>query len=163
FVDERRGVGFVLDIARQKQTEAALRDSEQLARDAAARAETERRVLDAILEAAPAGIILTDAKGKLVRSNPAIELLWGTRPYSSTIDEHGQWKGWWADDSPRRGRRIEPHEWAMARALRGETVRDDIVEIESFDPPGTRRTIVNSGAPVRDADGRMIGAVIAQL
>jgi PAS domain S-box-containing protein len=163
FTDAQRGVGFVLDISRQKRTEAALRDSEQVARDAAARAENERRVLDAILEAAPAGIIVTDADGKLVRFNPAIELLWGPAPFASAMDEHGEWKGWWADDSPRRGRRIQPHEWAMARALSGETVRDDIVEIEPFEAAGARRTIVNSGAPVRDADGRVIGSVIAQL
>jgi PAS domain S-box-containing protein len=51
----------------------------------------------------------------------------------------------------------------MSRALRGETVRDDIVEIEPFDRPGVRRTMVNSGVPVRDAEGCVTGAVVAQM
>ena len=157
------GVGFVLDISRQKQGEAALRVSEHRAREEATRAEAERGALDAILEAAPAGIILADANGRIVRVNAANERLWGPAPMAECVEEYREWKGYWADPSERQGRRIEPNEWAMTRALRGEIARNDVVEIEPFDRPGTRRTVVNSGAPVRDAEGHITGAVIVQM
>jgi PAS domain S-box-containing protein len=151
------------DITERKQTEQALRESEARAHQAAAQAEAERRLLDAVLEAAPAGIIVAEASGKLVRMNPANERLWGIVPHSGSVEEYGEWKGWWADGSERHGRPLEAEEWAMARALRGETAPVDIVEIEPFGAPGTRRTMLNSAAPVRDAEGRILGAVIAQM
>src|SRR3954470_12255538 len=62
-------VAFVLDISARKQADLALRASEQHAREMAARAEAERAMLDATLDAVPAGIILADPQGKLVRFN----------------------------------------------------------------------------------------------
>ncbi|HYO54995.1 PAS domain S-box protein [Archangium sp.] len=151
------------DITNHVRAEQALRESEARAHHAAAKAEAESRLLDAVLEAVPAGIIVADASGKLVRMNPANERLWGTAPRSGSVDECREWKGWWADGSERHGRRLEPREWAMARALRGDITPGDIVEIEPFDAPGTRRTMLNSAAPVRDAAGRILGGVVAQM
>ncbi len=151
------------DITDRVLVERSLRESETRAHQAAAKAEAESRLLDAVLEAAPAGIIVADASGRLVRMNPANERLWGSAPLSGSVDEYGEWKGWWADGSERHGRRLEPQEWAMARALRGEIVPGDIVELEPFDAPGTRRTMLNSAAPVRDAAGRILGGVVAQM
>jgi PAS domain S-box-containing protein len=156
-------VAFCLDITERKRAEAALRVSESRARAAADEAERERRLLDAVLAAAPAGIIVADARGKLLRMNPANERLWGPAPFAGSVDEYDEWKGWWADGSERHGRPIAPEEWAMSRALRGEVCRGDVIEIEPFDAPGTRRTVLNSGAPVRDAAGEVAGAVVAQM
>jgi PAS domain S-box-containing protein len=161
---ESRQVALVFkDITERKLGEQALRESEARAHQAAARVEAESRLLDAVLEAAPAGIIVAEASGRLVRMNPANARLWGAAPLSDSVDEYREWKGWWADGSERHGRRLEPGEWAMARALRGESSPGDIVEIEPFDAPGTRRTMLNSGAPVRDATGRILGGVVAQM
>ncbi|MCY1074586.1 PAS domain S-box protein [Archangium lansingense] len=161
---EERQVAIVFkDITVRKQAEQALRESEARAHQAAAKAEAESRLLDAVLEAAPAGIILADASGRVVRMNPANERLWGPAPATAGVDEYGNWKGWWADGSERHGRGVTGEEWALARALRGELIPGDIVEIEPFNAPGTRRTMVNSGAPVRDAAGRILGAVVAQM
>ena len=110
----------------------------------------------------PAGIILADTTGKLVRFNPANEKLWGPVPPTDSVDGYREWKGWWADMGPRHGQRIEVKDWAMARALRGEVVHEDVLEIEPFDQPGLRKTVVNSAAPVRDAQGHILGAVVAQ-
>ncbi|HEX5751822.1 MAG TPA: PAS domain S-box protein [Archangium sp.] len=150
-------------VIERKHTEEALRQSEARAHQAAARAEAESRLLDAVLEAVPTGIIVADANGKLVRMNSANARLWGPAPASTSVDEYREWKGWWADGSERHGRRLEPGEWAMARALGGELVPGDLVELEPFDAPGTRRTILNSAAPVRDEAGRILGAVVAQM
>lgn len=127
------------------------------------RAAEEHSLLDAVLEACPAGIVVAKANGELVHINPANDRLWGPAPRSRSVEEYREWKGWWADGSERHGRRIEPHEWAMARALRGETQAEgDVIDIEPFDAPGTRRTMINHGAPVRDPQGRVIGGVVVQ-
>jgi PAS domain S-box-containing protein len=160
---ERRQVALVFkDVTERKRSEQALRESEARAHQAAARAEAESRLLDAVLEAAPAGIIVAEASGRIVRMNPANARLWGPAPSSESVDEYREWKGWWADGSERHGRCLAPGEWAMARALRGES-SSDLIEIEPFDAPGTRRTMLNSGAPVRDAAGRILGGVVAQM
>jgi PAS domain S-box-containing protein len=157
-----RSVAVVQDITERREAEEALRQSEARARAAAAQAEAERRLLDAVLEAAPAGIAVCDANGRIVRTNPANERLWGVTPKTDTVDEYGGWKGWWADGSARHGRRVLAQEWGLARALRGEPVPGDVVTIEPFGAPGVRRTMMNSGAAVRDATGQVVGAVVAQ-
>lgn len=123
----------------------------------------ERNLLEAILDAAPTGIIVVDANGKILHMNQANERLWGDAPYSKSIEEYWEWKAWWADGSKRHGRRVLPHEWAMARALAGESVRRDLIELEPFDRPSVRRTMLCSAAPVRDRSGEVVGAVVAQM
>ncbi|MFN7146769.1 MAG: ATP-binding protein, partial [Myxococcota bacterium] len=94
--------------------------------------------------------------------NKANARIWGNTPPTTTIAEYAAWKGWWAEDSPRAGQPVAPEEWALARALDGEAT-EHIVSIEPFGAPGHRRTMLNSGAPVRDRAGNVIGAVIAQM
>jgi PAS domain S-box-containing protein len=141
--------GTTRDVTQRKRVE------EDLAR--------ERAFVEAVLQACPAGIIVADQNGKLVRMNPANQRLWGMAPFSESVEEYREWKGWWADGSDRQGRRLEPQEWALARALRGEVCPGDIVEIEPFGAPDTRRTMINSGAPVRGEHGEILGAVIVQV
>ena len=152
-----------VDITQHAHAEEHLRENQRQVLRAAQSTETERSRLDALLEAAPVGIIMADAQGRLLRINAENRRIWGQHPLSQSQSEYGQWKGWWADGGPRHGQRIGADEWAMSRALRGEEAPRDIVEIESFGPHPVRRTIVNSGAPVRDAEGRIVGAVIAQM
>jgi PAS domain S-box-containing protein len=158
-----RMAGIVFDITERKQAEEALRESERRALEAARQAESERRRLNALLEAAPVGIIVADHKGNLQQVNRANKLLWGEHPFSKNVDEYIEWKGRWADGSEKHGRRLAPHEWAMARALHGEEAPRDIVEIEPFDEPGVRRTILNCGSSIKDGEGKIVGAVVAQM
>lgn len=119
--------------------------------------------LNALLQAAPVAIVMADMHGKPLRFNPASRQLWGDHPASESIAGYAERKGWWADGSARHGRRLEAHEWALARALQGEEAPRDTVEIEPFGQPGIRRTILNCGAPVRNLDGEIIGSVAAQM
>ncbi|MBH2010449.1 MAG: PAS domain-containing protein [Xanthomonadaceae bacterium] len=119
--------------------------------------------LNALLQAAPVAIVMADMHGKPLRFNPASRQLWGNHPASESIAGYAERKGWWADGSARHGRQLEAHEWALARALQGEEAPRDTVEIEPFGKPGTRRTILNCGAPVRNLDGKIIGSVAAQM
>jgi PAS domain S-box-containing protein len=143
---------------------AQLKSAEQCALEWAQQAEQEQRRLDALLEAAPVGIAMADIHGKLIRINSAEKRLWGeTLPLSDNVDTYDEWTGWWADHSEKHGRPLRADEWALARALRGEEAPRDILEIEPFGAPGMRKTILNCGAPVRDADGRIIGSIVAQM
>ena len=125
--------------------------------------QTARR-LDALLQAAPVGILLADTDGTLLHINPAYRKIWGNHPLNRKAGDFVEWKAWWADNSERHGQPLEPREWALARALRGEEEAPrDLLEIEPFGQPGVRRTVLNCGAPVRDAHGKIIGSVTAQM
>jgi PAS domain S-box-containing protein len=126
-------------------------------------AQTERLRLDATLQAAPVGISMADSQGKLVLANAENQTLWGVHPMSESVEQYAEWQGWWADGSVKHGQRLQPHEWALARALAGEAPRHDIVEIAPFDQPHARKTIYLRAAPVRDANQRIVGAVVAQM
>ena len=116
-------------------------------------------LLSAVLEALPVGVILTDAKGCVIRENAANRVLWGVPPETTGFEQYGEWVGWW----PETGERIKGTEWAMARALlHGETVKNELIENQRFGT-GERRFILNNAAPVRDASGTIVGGVVAQM
>jgi len=132
-----RGTGH--DITERVQAEDAIRQKE--------------RLLRMMMETLPVGVWVVDRDGRVVDSNPAGRAIWG--PRDADIDRFGSRKGWWADT----GRPIAPHEWAAARAIQnGETSLNELIEIECFD--GTRKIILNSAAPMRDANGAIVGAII---
>jgi PAS domain S-box-containing protein len=147
---------FYRDITERKAAEQALRDSQ-------GHAERERQRLDALLEAVPVGIIVADAGGAVVHMNAENRRIWGRHPMSTDVDAYREWKGWWADGSAKHGQRLASGEWAMARALAGEAAPRQVIEIESFDLPGVRRIMLNSGAPIRNDAGEITGAVVAQM
>lgn len=127
--------------------------------EARRRAEESEATLSAVLDSLPVGVIVADADGRITRTNPANEELWGLPPQTDRWQDYGEWKGWW----PETGERLEANEWAMARALQsGAVIRDELVETERFGD-GERRFMLNNAAPIRDADGEVRGAVIAQL
>lgn len=111
-------------------------------------------LLSALMQVIPVGLWIIDAAGRIVTANQAGITIWGGVKYVG-LDGLAVYKGWW----PKTGEPLEPHEWSAARAiLRGETVLDQIVEIESFD--GKQKTITNSAIPLRDADGHIVGAIV---
>ena len=145
------------DVTEHARAEDELRDSRRSAQETAQR-------LDAVLQAAPVGIMLVDNEGTLLRTNPAYRKVWGNHPLTRKAGDFVEWKAWWADHSDRHGRRLELDDWALARALRGQDEAPrHLIEIEPFGQPNTRRTLLNCGAPVRDAQGGIIGAVVAQM
>jgi signal transduction histidine kinase len=79
------------------------------------------------------------------------------------VADYADWKGWWADHSERHGRPVAADEWAQARALRGERALGDVIEIQPFDTPGRRRTVIVRAAPVLGPDGDVAGSVTAVM
>ncbi len=128
------------DLKERREVEAALRKSESLLRT--------------VLDELPIGVWITDKSGRIVTGNPAGRKIWaGARLVG--VGQYGMYKGWWADT----GKRIKPEEWAAARAVaRGETSINEEIEIEGFD--GTRKSILNSALPIRDAANDIAGALV---
>lgn len=153
-----------IEITKQVRAEAALRRSEREAVEAAQRTEAERHRLDAVLEAVPVGIAVADANGAIQLINAENRRIWGDNlPFSRSIEEYRDWKGWWIDGPEKRARPVTTHEWPLTRALAGEDAPRSIIEIGRFDVPSSRRTVFISAAPIRNAGGGIEGGVVAVM
>lgn len=118
----------------------------------------EREHLRAVLRLMPVGVFIVDAQGRFVDTNPAAEAIWGEGLPRVGVEGYARFEGYW----PESGRRLEPHEWALARALRdGLPVVNEEVDITAFD--GARRTVLCSATPLKDAQGGIHGAVAVQM
>jgi len=159
-----RMIGVIRDTTELKRAEQELKELnatlERRVAEGKATAETERRLLDAILEAMPVAVIIAEPNGRLVRLNRACDQVWGLNPFmAGSIDEYGEWVGYW----PASGQRVQAHEWALSRALlTGEVCPGELMEIERFGL-GDRRFVINSAAPVKGADGRIMAGVVATM
>lgn len=116
----------------------------------------EHRRLRTLLDALPVAVFITDGVGRTVYTNQHAKGIWGEIVHVDSSDEYGVYKGW----SSETGERLNAEEWAGARALTGEVVLGEVVNIERF--TGERATIVDSAAPIRDASGGITGAVIVE-
>jgi PAS domain S-box-containing protein len=117
----------------------------------------EKNRLEAVLEALPVGLAIVDAQGGQVRSNRAYDELWGApRPSPRSVEDYSAYRAWWVGS----GELVHPEEWASARAVRdGETVVGQKIRIERFD--GSRAFVLNSAAPIFDAQGLIAGSAVA--
>jgi PAS domain S-box-containing protein len=129
------------------------RSIEALSQDKAL-AEFERLSMGALLDALPVGVFVADGNGRILRANAVGERIWGGAPRARDVAAYREYRAWWADT----GKPIAAEDWAMARALRtGETSVGEVIDIRRFD--GSAGTILNSAAPMRDPQGRVLGAV----
>jgi PAS domain S-box-containing protein len=119
----------------------------------------QRRQLQAIMDSIPAGVFISDASGKVLQVNEYGKKIWGGKVLlSESWQEYAEYKGYWPDT----GKQLSAEEWATARALTaGETIIGEVVDIERFD--GTRGTVLNCAAPVKDADGNITGGITINL
>ena len=116
--------------------------------------EENQRLLHTVLFTLPVGVLVTDRQACVILANPAYERIWG-HVIVSGHERRAQSKGFWHDS----GKRIDPESWASVRALReGQTSLNELIDIETFD--GQQKTIQNSVAPIRDAEGLIVGAVV---
>jgi PAS domain S-box-containing protein len=145
-------VAMLTDITERKRSEEILAQ-EQANRD------REGQLLRAMLDILPVGVLISDAKGKLIEINPAVKAIWGEQaPYLEDPSQYHEYKGWWADT----GKPVAAHEWTLARTLAtGETLIGEEIDIETFN--GQRKTILNSAIPIRDETGAIINAVAVNV
>jgi PAS domain S-box-containing protein len=112
--------------------------------------EQERAWLMAIVEQMPGGLIIAEVpSGKVLTVNEEARRLLGIADGESLHGIDGAFKP--------DGARYEPHEAPLARALQGETVAAERVEIAG--PQGERFVVNVRAAPVRDRNGRITAAV----
>jgi PAS domain S-box-containing protein len=127
------------DITERKLAEARLQDSE--------------RRLQELLTAIPAAIYTTDAEGKITYFNEAAVELAGRRPRLGSDEWCVSWKLYHPD-----GTRLPHDQCPMAIALKeGRSVRG--TEAVAERPDGTRVPFIPFPTPLRDASGRIVGAI----
>src|SRR5712692_10495508 len=135
-----RIIGVSLDVTDRARGEEEVRASQ--------------RLLQAVLETLPVGVAVVDRAGDVLLSNPVSSRIWGGLIVAGP-ERWGRSKGHWHGS----GQQIGPGEWASERALtKGETSLDELIDIETYD--GRRRTIENAAAPIRDAQGSIVGALV---
>ncbi len=111
------------------------------------------RVVRQVLDSLPVGVWVADRDGTSILGNAASEKIWGQAP-SAGMHQSGGLKGWRKDS----GQRLEWSEWGLARALaNGQSTGNQIVDIEARD--GSRKTILDSAAPILSTDGEVLGAI----
>jgi two-component sensor histidine kinase len=109
----------------------------------------------AILDALPIGVYACDADGQIIRVNRCAIELWGRAP--RLRDKAERFCGSFRVESL-EGDFISPDQTPMARAvLAGESFEN--VEAVVWNPDGKRWVARVNVAPLRDADGMMIGAI----
>ncbi|MHB0858946.1 MAG: PAS domain S-box protein [Anaerolineae bacterium] len=137
-------VTTIRDISARKALEQTLQESEARLR--------------VVLETLPVGVYIVEADGRVVTTNRTAQRIFGQTPLSPDPNAYGQdYPAWWPD-----GRRVESHEWGMARALAtGEQVEAEEMEVRKTD--GSRTTILNYALPIRNARGAITGGVAVNV
>jgi PAS domain S-box-containing protein len=141
--DERgRTVGAIAclrDVTHEKRAEERLRESERRSRE--------------LLDALPAAVYTTDAKGRITFYNEAAVKLSGRRPALGSDEWCVTWRLYNPDGSPL------PHdECPMAQALKEDRpIRN--AEAIAERPDGTRVPFIPFPTPLHDASGALVGAV----
>jgi PAS domain S-box-containing protein len=151
------------DVTEHQRTLRRLRDREQALLEAARTLSLQRRQVEALLESTPLGIAFVDRAGRLLLDSAENRKLWGPFPTPASVADYAAFKGWWADGGPRHGQPLQPEDWPLARALRGEDVQGQVIEIETFDQPPRHRTMLLHAKTIRDDDGHIANAVVAQI
>jgi PAS domain S-box-containing protein len=131
------------DISERKQAQEALRQRSE--------------ELEAVMEALPVGIAITDLRGGNIRANRAFERIWGGPPPAArSVEDYVAYQAWWVDT----GEALAPEEWASAQVVqKGEPVLGQLLELRRFDD--SRAFVINSASPVHDAKGEVTGSVVA--
>ncbi len=148
--DQGRVTGAVAvgrDITKQRRAEA---EREQLL----ARLQVEQGRLRAIIDNAPEAILVTDADGRIVLSNPVADKLYGRPiPYGLEFESQAQFTLCQVDGTP-----CPPDSAPLTRSAREgtETKSAEMVIVWS---DGSWRDLLVSTAPIRGAEGDVSGAV----
>src|SRR5262249_49124245 len=142
---------------RQSELEAQISERERARAERerlTAELEMERARLKAIVENIPAGVLLAEApSGRIVMGNPQLEQILGhPLVLSPNIESYRDWLAYYVN-----GRRVEGHESVLGRALQGEIVTGQEILYHRGD--GVNAWICVSGAPIRDASGKVVGGV----
>ena len=135
---------------------AALRTAELFAslEEERMRAQRETLRFKALIDQMADGVIVVDAEGRLDRTNAAAAELLGEELGEEPL---GEWPTHFGLVSG-EGRTLQPSEFPLNRALRGERVRRATFIVRS--PWGTERHLSSSAGPIVTAGGQSAGAAM---
>ena len=112
----------------------------------------EKRLHD-LLNLLPAAVYTTDAAGRITFYNETAAALWGRRPTLNVDTCCGSARMYWPDGTP-----LPPDQCPMTVVLKeGRAVAGQEALIER--PDGTRMPFMAFPSPLRDATGKVVGAV----
>ncbi len=122
--------------------------------------EAQRRAaeLDATFTSMPDAVVIYGCDGEILRMNPAAEKLLGYTPERRALSLSERMKA--VQPKTERGRPLRPEDTPVSRALRGDTLHGETILMCR----GESRVWVSvSGAPIRNPEGDLIGAVVAYV
>lgn len=126
------------------------------ARDMQGRLDEQGTLLSAVLNSAGEGVIAADREGKFIIWNPAAERLVGLGAAPAPQDQWSSHHGGYQSDMTTP---YPPDQLPLARALRGESVDDDVhFSRNAAHPEGVWLSV--TGRPLTDAEGRSLGGVV---
>ena len=145
--------------ARERELATALTETRELA---SVTAESRRRVeaahadLLATLETVPAALLIFNTDGSVRLRNRAATDVFGIEPQNPELR-----RNYWARFKriAKDGSSIPAEDWISARALRGEVVTNQ--ELDIYHPDGRVFPILASGVPLHNELGHVAGAVVA--
>ena len=149
---ERDYMGAYADLCAQALARVALTSiRERLVGDL----EAERARLEALLQQAPEGLMIAEApSGRIVLANDRlIEIVRMER--GALIHRIAGGEAYRGFDE--NGVELKPEDWPLARAVRGETVPYQEIELERLD--GSRTWVAKRAGPVLDRDGNVVAGV----
>jgi len=117
-------------------------------------------LLETIFESITDGLIVTDAHGRILRMNQAIKTLLGIEqdPTALTMSSLEVLAGFGALNAQRE--LLTPDERTINRYLKGEVLTNqESVDLILQTRDGREILVNNTGGPIRDETGRIIGAV----
>jgi PAS domain S-box-containing protein len=130
--------------------------AEEDRRQAMAKAEAGDRMLATLMANVPDGITVCDTEGKLrMVSQHGQDLLGGAHAGKDIEEVAREWTIYLPDGQTQ----MPLAEIPLNRALRGEVVRD--VELVQVNATGRKLPLLCNAAPIRDADGGIVGGVVA--
>jgi PAS domain S-box-containing protein len=115
-------------------------------------------LLETILGQAADAIMVCDDEGRFTFANAAARHMALLDPEGTTLDTSPE--VWGVAHYP-DGSRIPREEWSISRALRGETTVGR--EARMVRPDGGHYDVLISAAPLNNADGGLVGAVVGLL
>ncbi len=141
--------GLIEDISERRQSE---REQTRLVEELASK----QRLLEAVLQQIPAGLIVAEApSGRIVLKNEQVQkILHGSYPVTERVEDYTRYQLFSSDARP-----YAPDQKPLARSVRtGEVVKAE--EIDCLCDDGIRRTLLVDSSPIRDAQGGIVAAVV---
>jgi PAS domain S-box-containing protein len=123
------------------------------ARDQAERHAAE---LEGAIAAIPDGLLIYDAQGQIVQANAEARAILRYSPTEAAASVSERLAAWHLQDE--QGRPLRLQDFPLLRAMRGETVHDEVLRAQRPGDEGESWLAVST-APVRDVEGNVVSVV----